>query len=44
MKITFGSGYLKGYFVHDQLTIGDPEGAAADKLVIGNYTFGMVTE
>lgn len=23
-KITFGSGYLKGYFVNDRLTIGNP--------------------
>lgn len=46
MKITFGSGYLRGYFVNDQVTVGDvSEGAADDqRLTLGNYTFGMVTE
>ena len=44
VKITFGSGYLKGYFVNDQLTIGNPDGPLSDKLVLDDYMFGMVTE
>jgi type 1 fimbria pilin len=45
VKITFGSGYLKGYFVEDQCTIGDiTSSSASDRLVLPNYTFGMVTE
>ena len=42
-KITFGSGYLKGYFVTDQLIIGSSSDAE-DKLVLDDYMFGMVTE
>ena len=43
VKITFGSGYLRGYFVTDQLTIGNSVDAD-DKLVLDDYMFGMVTE
>ena len=45
VKITFGSGSLKGYFVQDQCTIGDiTSDNEADRLVLPDYTFGMVTE
>ena len=30
VKITFGSGYLKGFFVKDQVTIGDVSDDAED--------------
>jgi len=46
VKITFGSGYLKGYFVKDRVTIGDPDPhhSPSSRLVLDDYTFGMVTE
>lgn len=44
-KITFGSGYLKGYFVDDACTLGNPNSSnAEDKLVLPKYNFGMVVE
>ena len=46
IRITFGSGYLEGYFVEDQCTIGDVSENAdtSAQLVLDTYTFGMVTE
>ena len=46
IRITFGSGYLEGYFVEDQCTIGDisEDADSSAQLVLDTYTFGMVTE
>lgn len=44
-KITFGSGYLRGWFVDDLVTIGNMESEDPhDRLALPEYTFGMVTE
>ena len=45
VHITFGSGDLRGYFVHDTCTIGDIESDNDDdRLILPNYQFGMVTQ
>ena len=41
--INFGSGYLKGYFVTDSLTLGDPE-EDGDSMKVPDWTFGLVFE
>ena len=43
VRINFGSGYLKGYFVHDQCTLGDLDDMN-NQLVMEDYMFGLVTE
>ena len=42
-KITFGSGFLRGYFVTDTVTIGDPYNED-NQLKVDDWTFGMVIE
>ena len=42
VKINFGSGHLKGFFVHDKCTLGDLDDPS-NQLVLDNYMFGMVT-
>jgi len=42
-KITFGSGFLRGYFVTDSLTLGDPS-EDSKRVSVGDWTFGMVIE
>ena len=36
VKIGFGSGYLKGYFVHDRCTLGDIDDPN-NQLILDNY-------
>ena len=43
VKINFGSGSLRGYFVHDQCTIGDMTDDK-NQLVLESYMFGLVVE
>ena len=42
VKINFGSGRLKGYFVHDKCTLGDINDPR-NQIVLDNYQFGLVT-
>ena len=42
-KINFGSGYLKGYFVDDTLTLGDPDDSS-NQMSVESWTFGLVIE
>lgn len=41
VKISFGSGSLSGYFVHDQCILGDLEDEN-NRLVLEDYMFGLV--
>ena len=43
VQITFGSGFINGYFVKDQVMMGDPKDASK-QLVVEDWTFGMVTK
>ena len=43
VEITFGSGYIKGYFVSDSVLLGDPTDPS-NQLVVSDWTFGMVTD
>ena len=43
VEITFGSGFIKGYFVQDQVLLGSPTDPA-NQLIVEDWTFGMVTE
>ena len=43
VEITFGSGFIKGYFVSDQCLLGSYDDEA-NQLVLHDWTFGMVTE
>ena len=39
VEITFGSGEVKGYFVNDTVTLGDPNDKESS-LSVANWTFG----
>lgn len=41
VKISFGSGSLQGYFVHDQCILGELEDEA-NRLTLEDYMFGLV--
>ena len=44
-RISFGSGYLNGYFVEDLVTIGNVKSEDPhNKLILPEYTFGLVDE
>ena len=42
-KISFGSGSLRGYFAHDQCTLGSLDDPS-NQLVLDDYMFGLVLE
>ena len=41
--ISFGSGGLKGYFVHDKCTLGDLNDKSS-QIIFDNFNFGLVTK
>jgi len=41
VRISFGSGEIRGYFVNDQAMLGSPD-CQKNQLVVPNWTFGMV--
>lgn len=43
VKISFGSGKIRGYFVEDRVTLGSPTDIA-NQLAVPNWTFGMVVD
>ena len=43
VKISFGSGKIRGYFVTDQVMMGSPDDMN-NQLVVPDWTFGMVVE
>lgn len=43
VKISFGSGKIRGYFVEDRVTLGSPT-EVANQLAVPNWTFGMVVD
>ena len=43
VKIGFGSGHLYGYFVTDQVVLGDPKDPQR-QMAVPDWTFGMVIE
>ena len=43
VRISFGSGYLRGYFVQDQVMMGDPNNTS-NQMVVSDWTFGMVVD
>ena len=43
VRINFGSGSLRGFFVHDQCTLGDLDDPS-NQLVLEDYMFGLVVE
>ena len=43
VKISFGSGSLQGYFVHDQCILGSLD-ELDNQLILEEYMFGLVVE
>ena len=43
VKISFGSGKIRGYFVNDNVLMGSPHDEK-NQLVVPDWTFGMVVD